>query len=753
LTLWSPRREDVAPALWIVLLPLLVALPQLAGWLLSDPTVYAGGMTRDWVHGIVGGFPKIDPNSAYTTQALGYRAALDWLQGEVPWWNPYSGVGLPLAAEYQPAAFFPLTLLLLLPKGMLWQHLLLQVLSGLGTYALLRQMGLTRLAATTGGALFAFNGTLAWFSHAPAQPVAFLPWMLLGIERARAKATLDVRGGWRLLAAAMGLSLLAGFPETAYIDGLLALAWAALRGFETPAPRRAAYAARIALGGVAGIAIAAPQILAFFQFLPHAFLGGHAEFSHAALPPFAVIPSLIAPYAYGPIFGYPALWPAAGIVWGSIGGYVSIIVLIAAIYGVVARRSALGALLLAWCVLALAKTFGIEPALTLWNLVPGIPMTAFLRYAQPSWELALIILAAWGLDDLQRSRQAPRAAWRAATLVAIIALGGALVYGIRLWPELRPHVGLRNPLLASAAWALVTAAVFLTLLRRGKVRELALLLVFDAAFLFAVPTLSSPRGGSVDMPAIAFLRENLGLQRFHTLGPIAPNYGAYFGIASINHNYLPVSARWADWVKTRLDRGISDGVVFNGVRAPGHPDPAHELRANLDAYQWVGVKYVVAPGNDDPFVDAGGAQPRNAGVKKAYSDTVMSIYELPDPRPYFEVIAGACSVRARDRTHATVSCDAPARLVRRELFFPGWSATVNGAPAPLAEHEGLFQRIELPKGSSEVRFAYAPADIGWAWLASLCALVALAVPPLWRAIARNAMKGTKARAIGTTGNR
>src|SRR5439155_8801923 len=99
------------------------------------------------------------------------------------------------------------------------------------------------------------------------------------------------RGGWRLLAVAMASSLLAGFPETAYIDGLLALAWAAVRLFETSSGSRTAYAARIALGGIVGIALAAPQLLAFFEFLPHAFLGGHGgRFADWAMPREGIIP-------------------------------------------------------------------------------------------------------------------------------------------------------------------------------------------------------------------------------------------------------------------------------------------------------------------------------------------------------------------------------------------------------------------------------------------------------------------------------
>jgi len=245
-------HEHRGPVLWIVLLPLLVAAPQLAGWLRADPMLYTAGMTLGYVAGPVHGVPYIDPNYGFTTQALGYRAALDWISGQVPWWNPYTGIGLPLAGEYQPAAFFPLTLLLLAPQGLVLQHVMLQAIAGLGTYGVARALGLHRTASTVAGLLFAFNGTLAWFAHGPAQPLAFLPWMLWGIERAREGSG----RGWRMFGLAMALSLLAGFPETAYLDGLLALAWALLRLAQLAPGRRAAYAGRIFLGGIAALCIA-----------------------------------------------------------------------------------------------------------------------------------------------------------------------------------------------------------------------------------------------------------------------------------------------------------------------------------------------------------------------------------------------------------------------------------------------------------------------------------------------------------------
>ena len=726
MNLWQPAREDLRPAMLIALLPFLIALPQLAGWILSDPIYYTAYANRVYDRGLLRGMVAVDPNVGFQTQALGYRAAVEWLQGRVPWWNSYTGVGLPLAAEYQPAAFFPLTLLMLLPRGIVWEQAILEALAGLGTYALLRQLRLGRLAATTGAILFAFNGTFAWINHAPAQPVAFLPWMLLGIERAAASTQSPLPAAWRVLALSMAMSLLAGFPETAYIDGLLALAWAILRGAQLPPPWRIRYAGSIALGGTTGIALAAPQVVAFGHLLLHASVGQHTDYSHVGLDAQAAIPTLVAPYVYGPIHGYGDAWPSLVPMWGAVGGYATLLLITMAVHGAVGRRDSVTWLLVAWILLALGKTFLVEPAVTLWNLVPGIKVAWFARYAQPSWELALVILAMRGLDDIATSRARTQAAWRAAAFAVVVAIAASAAYLAAHWPLIGAQRGLANSAIVSIAWAALTSIAALVLIRRaGWARApamLAALLGVEAALLCAVPILSSPGAAKLNEPAIAFLRANLGLQRFYTLGAIKPNYGAYLGIASINYNYLPAPTRWVKWAKRNLDSSADD-VSFpeDAQRAAGAPRVRDELRTHLASYEEAGVKYVVTGWNDEPLAG-------HEGVRLAYADLWVRIYELAHPRPYFETLDASCAVQATDRERAIVECPAATTLVRRELFFPGWNATVNGADAAIAEHGDLFQSVALPAGRSELRFSYAPPFIGWAWLAAGAALLALAIP-------------------------
>lgn len=293
--------------------------------------------------------------------------------------------------------------------------------------------------------------------------------------------------------------------------------------------------------------VSGAQLLAFAELLPQAYAGGHAGgvFGTMALVPDAIIPSLFAPYFYGP------LW-AAGMelepVWDNLGGYIDIVMLVVAVYGLLCRRSSLSWLLAGWVVVAIAKTFGVQPVATWLNFVPGMSATQFFRYAQPTWEFAIYLLAALGVNFLHRSK-----VFRYPPVVAsgITLLTGMLpfIYGFNLWlPRLNGIAGVDHWARGSVIWASMTGLLAVLLLaqplRQLGAYALAALLVVDTTAMYVIPSLSNPRRGEIDWSAIWFLQANLGLQRFFTLGPVQPNYGAYFGISSINHAYLPVALRW-----------------------------------------------------------------------------------------------------------------------------------------------------------------------------------------------------------------
>lgn len=69
-----------------------------------------------------------------------------------------------------------------------------------------------------------------------------------------------------------------------------------------------------------------------------------------------------------------------------------------------------------------------------------------------------------------------------------------------------------------------------------------------------------------------------------------------------------------------------------------------------------------------------------------------------------------------------VSAGAEGYLVLTDTWYPGWRATVDGAPAELLRANVLFRAVHLLPGEHEVRMAYVPTPWAWGWRLSLGAL-------------------------------
>ena len=715
----------------LILLPLLLSAPGLLHLIDLDPFLIVSPMHSGGLRSLLSGRPGwIDPNIGFTTQALGHAAAQSWLMGRVPWWNPYTGIGVPLAAEMQPAALFlPFILLLHWADGLPWMRLAMQCVAGLATYELLRQLGLRRAACLVGGILFAFNGTAAWLPHGPDRVAAFLPLILMGIERARSSAMRRMAAGWALLAIGLAYSLYAGFPETAFLDGLFAGVWACVRLADPRIegepqlagmlwPVRARLLGKLASGAAVALLISAPATWPFLQYLGLSDVGGHAgAFANTALPT-AAFPMFLVPYLYGPI-DYGFIWPNPPTLtaWSTIGGYVGAACTALGLLGLVARRErALRWVLAGWIVVCLCKTAAVPGVTGLLNLVPFMPQTAFFRYAEPSWELAAIVLGALAVDDWQRGGALRwRAAWGYAAGIGLLAL--LLVIAAPTIRAMLPVTHIVRTAAIFAVWAaLVLTLVPLLLAKppcRWRVVLLAALVGADAMGMFGLPLLSATRGARVDMRPIEFLRAHLGLQRFYSLGPIPPNYGALFGIASIDDNMLPIPATWARYVHTALDP-IANPILFIGQFSdyPPGQDLRTILAARLAAYRDIAVRYIVTSAGDQSLRGWPGLD-----LPLVYDAAGVDIYEVPGATGYFSTDA-RCTLDVAGRRDLIADCAAPTTLVRRELSFPGWRVTVDGRRATLGTR-GIVQTLALPAGRTRVRFDYAPPGIGWAYFAAI----------------------------------
>jgi hypothetical protein len=721
------------------------------------------------------GLPYIDGNAGFTTQALGHLSVLDWLHGHIPWWNPYEGLGAPLAGEMQSGAFFPLTLFLGLPQGLILIQLTLEVVTGWSTYFLLRRLGVGRCVSTSAGMAFALCGTYAWLAHAPIRPVALLPLSLLGVERAVEAAQEHRPGGWHLLAVALALSVLAGFPETSFIDGLFVALWAILRVAGLGRALWGSIVARLVGAVVIGVGLSAPLLVAFADYVPYGYVGGHGPgFADVSLPS-SGLSQLILPYSFGPIFGFQSPPGTTGSItelWGSVGGFLTVTVIAAGLVGLIGRRWRLLRVGLgAWILVCLLRTFGFPPVVHLMAALPGLRLTAFYRYSDPTWELAAVILAALGLDDVARNLTRRTSMMAAVALTSVLALWAA----ITAWPLMAHAIGpasahrhlypLASLALAGAVLTVLAVGAFLAghgpeaatadrverhrverRRRRGRA-VMAGVVGAESMLLLGFTYLSAPAPTPLQLGSVRWLQGHLGPYRFLTLGPIQPNYGSYFGVAEASINDLPVPKAWNSYIADHLDPNAIPGVFSGGGRInPAGPSPAQELTANLGAYEDAGIRYVVegASGRhvqSQPF-PASGSTPWPAGPRLVYHDTFAEIWELPTAAPVFSLrprtdgMTGAtpslprtCTASGMGSDQARVRCSRPSILVRRVQFMPGWTATGNGASVPVVEDRGgptgLFQEVTVPAGTHTVSFSFLPPHEVPAFVASGVALAVL----------------------------
>jgi hypothetical protein len=708
------RLSPDAWALLAVVAAVVVAhLPFLLGFFDPNPLGPRSGLVSVQTPGLLRGYDTADPNDGFVSQALGHRASLDLLHGHLPWWNPYEGTGAPLAGETQSAALFPPTLLTLLGDGQVWEHMLLEIVAGLSTYLLLRRISVSRWPSAAAAIAFALNGTFAWYYAPNFNPVAFLPLLLLGIELAYAATVAGKRGGWWVIAVAGALSFYAGFPEVAYIDGLLGVFWFAWRCGGVGANRLTVLARKGAAGVIGGALLSAPLLVASIGYFSHADLASHGGSSNATFHlPVQVLPQLVFPYVWGPIFSSST--PAYA--WD--GGYLSTSLVLFALIGLFSTgRRGLRLTLLVWVVLAVARIYGQPPLLgDLLGVLPGMSRVAFYRYAFAALELAVVILAALGLDVVVRGLHTrARVLWIGLTAFVVLAL--AAVAAWRVSPEVQPGFSLHSyfavSVVCGAVIVLVGVSVAL-LVRNSHTRSslVALLVVAEALVLFAIPEASAPRHVDVDHAPVDFLRTHLGNSRFFTLGPLQPNYGSYFSLGSLNVNDIPIPEAFSKYVHARLDAVVQPHVfvgTYGGNRPASAPSPAAELQRNLAGYRTAAVAYVLVPASQ--------ALPETSKTfKLVFRSPSTSIYHLAGAAPYFTATNPHCKLRAKGRHSVKLSCPTPTVLVRRETDLPGWSVRVDGHPSRLHRFDDLFQAVNIEQGKHQVLFSYSPPHIRWGFV-------------------------------------
>ncbi len=638
-------------------------------------------------------------------------------------WNPTLYSGYPFAADNQTGLFYPpnLSLFALFPdfpyqalEALVAFHLFI---AGAGMYLFMRremlERGEWRIEIGLAPAL-AFMASDVFITHLGNYNIvavsAYLPLILLCLRSALItnNQLLITNIRWSLLGGFLfGLAILAGHAQMSLI---LALACGLNGLYELVAQRHWRV---LVLGGLTAIiafGIAAVALLPTFEMLQYTARSAlnYEEASRWSLPPLGLA-GMISPLVFGR--GARNFWPP----WDRVEfGYIGAAALTLALFARGKQTRFYWLLALAGLLIALGKYTPVHQLL--FDFVPGFSSIRVPARFILLTNFALAVLMGYTLADRQRIIDAFR---REGVLVGIVAVVGVVCV------LLAPLLLGRSPAWEAAILVVVTIAVCLFLFRRYPV--FLPLLIFAELFAF---------GGFVEVdrgdPALAYKRGPAVEYLFAQPGPFRidvassawqPDAPAVFGLESIAGISNPLAlARYDQYYWSVGYRGSPQYNFLNAqfVVADKNAPPADNT--------------FVPVFNEDPDVDVylnTNARPRVSLIYDttlaADSDSAFSLIHTPDfspasqvilesPNPNYQLPVTSNPITGSSNLYYTkysagqfavvAQTPAPAFVVLAEVWYPGWTATVNGVQAQVLRANTAFMAVEVPAGENTIEFQF-----------------------------------------------
>ena len=687
--------------------------------------------------------------------------------GELPAWNPYQGLGFPLLADPQYGVFYPPHwLFLLVPDGLVahlasWLSLAHLIWGGVGMLLLARRLGAGPVGAAVAGLSWALSGhtTSAWAIGPLLLGEAWIPWVARGflISARREGRAPSAAAVWP-----MALSLLVGEPFMSAMALFFALVVVLAAGTRNRPPRVA-----LLVTARSGLAWGIAVLIAAVSWLPSVRMLGSTEraqeFSREAAELYSHHPlrllEMVAPGALGDPTG---TYPAGSIVGepGAAGAplffssYLGVVALAFVLFGL--RRRRLPGVLAASALLALFVAFGKHsPVHEIWRRI----LFPFAHMHSPEKYVVLVVaplslLAGLGATSLL-AEDKPR-------LRRLVAFAGGLAAFAAL-----AGVFLPEALIGDARGACLRGLVLLGLLcglvfalrhfsRKESIAKIVVLAIVGLLVLdLGLPAHRIAGFGSartlmtVPPAASAVLDDNRG-------NPAPPRL---YRMPNLEANADPLGpdATWRD-SQERAIRCLTLNTlnVFGLAVMPGYASAIPDLLSRLgprtyeslgrslkllampyvlasdaevgDIERVVVAKVIAHPLPHGSLLRADGVLPRvylpnqirsvrpDEAAQHLSDEAVVSGREVvlltagqPMLTPTIEANqTHGCHLVSFSNTRVVAECATPAPnlAVFVEQYDPGWSATVDGTPAPVLAANLVMRAVPIPAGTHRIELSY-----------------------------------------------
>lgn len=538
----------------------------------------------------------------------------------LPMWNPYDAYGAPFAASMIAQPFYPLTFAVAIDPTP-WTYNLLVVgrlfVLALGC-ALFVRLFAGFIPALIAGICGAFSGYfIAYADIVHIGVEAMLPWILLGVEvvvrRAGPRSTAP-------LAAAWGISLLGGMPESSALAAIVVGLYALFRVVSERSDKRSRQRFVWLVTGVGvGTAIAGIMLVPFLEYLSRDYD------QHQLHPPglaydifkFPMLLTEFAPLSLGPPVN--SILTAFSGFSGFRGGPGTFAIFLATLAGVTAvgawkqrLRADRVALFLALVGAAFeAKRYGVP--LVQW--IGGLPLARlsnFPKYGEADVAVCIACAAGLGVAAVLERRIGFWQIWT--SLVGVLGLVSWLIGGIVLPPG-TTHTSFFTLGVGQLLAILILTALAMVYARRtNEIRRSAIALValatFEAAFGFFVPLfylIDKPTSDARDpykgAPYIRFLQAATARDggRIVAVGAaLFPDWAGAFGLYDTRALSAMYPERYLKFIEAFIARepATFDDQFdrFTGIRPIDFDDPRVRQWMRLSSIQYI-VSAQPAPPN------------------------------------------------------------------------------------------------------------------------------------------------------------
>ena len=658
--------------------------------------------------------------------------------GEIPLWNPYNNGGLPFIGDTQAAVFYPPRLLTIalasLSGGWTYHALELEMtfhvlLYSLLMYALLRRLTsgspVSQWASLIAAIIAAYGGYLSGYPPlqlAVMEAGIWLPLALLGIVEATRPERLNTL--WLIVTGfALGLSWLAGHPQTSWFLTYLLVAYFAFRCYNRYTLW--AFISGTALFGLLSFGLAAVQLLPGVEYLAHTArvdLGYDAKGNGFPFRDFIqfIFPSLLSLFS-------PLYIGITGLALACIG-----------IWRGTTERLFWAAVALVALGLSLGANSALFPAL--YNLLPGLRFFRGQERAAYLVSSSLAILAGLGAAQLLSSQmidQRPRVRQALTGLLIIIGAVSILVFSQWLLNPAEMETSLNGVI-----FALVISGLLLILADRltQPVPSSLYLFLLIGLIVFELFTVSMDADSNYDpvppTEQLAFTTPEListvqvdtdGIYRVDGFRGLHDNFGSLYSIMDMRGisplfldslfrliepekinplawELFAVRYVYSDWEQLP----VASTIIARGEDRYG-PVNLHRLENPRPFAHFTTQTAVV---DSDEFARALLHDPD-------FNPRTTIILNTPFPETQPDSAAAEVVTLRPEFIEIAVRTDQNSILSLSHPHYPGWYAHIDGQPAELLRAYGGLSALAIPAGEHNVELRYDPLSYRIGLLLSL----------------------------------